>query len=123
MIDIKNLYEMIGSDYRTVLERFSGHEDILVKFVGAFLDDVTFGHLAEAVKDRNDPEIESQAHALKGVSGNLGFERLHMACGELVSCVRFDRLDEVSENYRKVEEEYGIVCKVINDIMNSGNVS
>lgn len=116
-MNLEKLYGTIGSDYQTVLERFCGHDEMLAKFVKSFLRDNTFQNLTEAAGKPDYPEIESRAHALKGVAGNLGFERLHAACGELVSCVRFDRLDEVPENFRKVEMEYGIVCNTIQDMM------
>ena len=116
-MNLKKLYETIGSDYQTVLERFCGHDEMLAKFVKVFVGDDTFRHLTDAAGELNYPEIESRAHALKGVAGNLGFERLHVACGELVSSVRFDRLDEVPENFRKVVKEYGTVCDTIKDMM------
>lgn len=116
-MDLRKLYAAIDSEYQTVLDRFCGHEEMLAKFVGVFLDDPTFGNLADAAAKLDYPEVESCAHALKGVSGNLGFERLHTACGELVSSVRFNRLDEVPENFRKVEMEYGIVCDTIKEMM------
>lgn len=116
-MDLKKLYETIGSDYQTVLDRFCGHDEMLAKFVGVFVGDDTFCHLTDAALKLDYPEIESRAHALKGVAGNLGFERLHVACGDLVSSVRFNRLEEVPENFRKVEKEYGIVCGTIKDMM------
>lgn len=118
-MEIKTLYETIGSDYCTVLERFCGHDNMLAEFAVDFLNDTTVKNLAEAIRTLNYQDIERQAHALKGVSGNLGFERLYQACGELVFCVRCDRLDEVPEKYQKVEEAYTTVCKAIDDIMNN----
>lgn len=114
---LRNLYETIGSDYQTVLDRFCGHDEMLARFVADFLKDVTYLKLNGAVQELDYQKIESQAHALKGVAGNLGFERLHEACGDLVSSVRYGRLDEVPNNFRKVEHEYGIVCDVINNMM------
>lgn len=116
-MNLKKMYETIGSDYQIVLERFCGHDEMLAKFVKVFVGDDTFQHLADAAGKLDYPEIESRAHALKGVAGNLGFERLHVACGELVSSVRFDRLDEVPENFRKVEKEHGTVCDTIKNLM------
>ncbi len=116
-MNLEKLYGTIGSDYQTVLERFSGHDEMLAKFVKSFLRDDTFQNLSEAARVHDYLEIENRAHALKGVAGNLGFERLHAACGELVSCVRFGCLDKVPENFHKVEKEYENVCDTIQNMM------
>lgn len=110
---LREFYEQIGSDYQPVLDRFLGDERILEKFVRRFLEESTFGQLEEAVQKQDYQAVECEAHALKGVCANLGFERLREVCGELVSCVRENRSQDVTEDFPRVAEQYGIVCKAI----------
>lgn len=112
-MNLKKLYEAIGSEYQPVLDRFCGYEVMVEKFVKGFLGDGAFCGLTQAVQDLDYPEIERLAHALKGVSANLGFGRLYAACGELVSYVRSGQTDNVPRLYQEVKEAYEIVCHAI----------
>ena len=116
-MDLEKLYGTIGSDYHAVCERFCGHERLIEKFVRSFVGDMTFCNLAAAAERFDYLEIERQAHTLKGVAGNLGFDRLYRACDILVSSIRFGQLDEVPENFQKVGTEYGMVCDTVKDLM------
>lgn len=112
-MNFHGFYETIGSEYQPVLDRFCNQEAILRRFLLRFPEDCTFQELAGAVREGDSPRIESRAHALKGVAANLGFEQLKELCGELVVCVRNDRLEAVPEIFGRVETEYEHVCHEI----------
>lgn len=116
-MNLMELYVTIGSNYQTVLDRFGGHDVLLAKFVGSFLDDATYLKLVDAVQTLDGQAIESHAHTLKGVAGNLGFERLYAACGDLVSSVRYGRLDEIPDHFQKVSQEYETICEEIKNMI------
>lgn len=113
-MSLREIYEKIGTDYPTVLERFCNDEDMLSIFVMTFPDDATFHYLVEAVSTFNYKEIENYAHALKGVAANLGFTKLQAACGDLVLCIRQGKYDTIPENFEKAKHEYE---SVVNEIL------
>ena len=88
---------------------------MLTMFVLSFPRDPSYQKLAEAVNGLDYPEIESAAHALKGVSANLGFEKLQAACSDVVLYVRQDKPELVPSGFEKLKAEYE---KVIREIVN-----
>lgn len=105
-MDTKKFYEQIGSDYDTVIQRFCNNEAMLSKFVLSFPDDPTYGNLTAAIESGDYQSIESQAHGLKGVSANLGFDKLMEACSKIVECVRKDETENIPQHFLKAKEEY-----------------
>ena len=103
---LENLYSNIGTEYQTTLERFCSDENMLRMFVMSFPDDSTYQNLEAAVDALNYTEIESHAHALKGVSANLGFNKLQNACSEVVLCVRQQKLENIPPSFQRVKEAY-----------------
>lgn len=75
-------------DSETVLRRFGGNSGLLYKFMKKFKDDPTFERLAEAVKNKQAGDIEIQAHTLKGIAMNLGFDALGAKSAAIVECMR-----------------------------------
>lgn len=105
-MDLKSFYEKMDSRYQTVFERFCNNEAMLGKFVTSFPNDTTFQKLTAAMTDLDYTEIENQAHTLKGLSANLGFEKLQAACSDVVLCVRQKRLDTLQQDFQKLKQEY-----------------
>lgn len=105
-MDTQKFYEKIGSDYNTVIQRFCNNEAMLSKFVLSFPEDPTYNSLAEAIEAGDYQGIESQAHGLKGVSANLGFDKLMEACAEIVACVRNDKTEDIPKHFLQAKEEY-----------------
>lgn len=112
-MNLKELYEEIQSDYKIVLARFCNEESLLSRFVLSFPKDPTYQSLTEAVRAHDNSGIEMQAHTLKGVAGNLGFNKLQDACADVVSCVRQNNLDSIPANYEKLEQEYKLIIDKI----------
>lgn len=112
-MNLQELYNKIDSDYTIVLARFCNEESLLNRFVRSFPADPTYQSLADAVMSNNNAGIEIQAHTLKGVAGNLGFNKLQDACSEVVSCIRQNKLDSLPDNYEKVKQEYELIISKI----------
>lgn len=112
-MDLKNFYEKMNSQYQTVLERFCNNETMLRRFVASFPNDTTFQKLTAAMADLDYTEIENQAHTLKGLSGNLGFEKLQSACSDVVLCIRQKKLENLQEDFQNIVREYETLLKEI----------
>lgn len=113
---LQELYERIESDYGTVLNRFGNDEGMLGKFVLYFASDPTYQNLSDAVETFSFADIEGYAHTLKGVAGNLGFDRLQTACSDLVLFIRQSRYDDIQQGFQMVKQEYDSVLEEIHRI-------
>lgn len=113
-MNLEELYIKIGSDYETVLARFCNEKSLLSRFVLSFPNDPTYQSLTDAMMAHDNAGIEMQAHTLKGVAGNLGFNKLQDACTDVVSCIRKSNLDDLSDNYENLKQEYELIIDEIN---------
>lgn len=54
-------------------------------------------------------------HTLKGVSGNLGMEKLFSLSVRMELCIRGNEIDSVRQLLTEIEEETGVVCDFLSD--------
>lgn len=66
-----------GIDYDGALDRFGGNAALYLKLAAKYLDDAHFTALEAALANDDTATAESEAHALKGVAGNLSFAVLY----------------------------------------------
>jgi len=114
-MELRNIYKNIGTNYEIILERFCNDEGMLGTFVMSFPGDPTYQRLTKAVEELEYGEVENQAHALKGVAANLGFDKLQAACSDMVLSVRKNKYESIGENYKAVKNEYENVVREIQD--------
>ena len=105
-----------GWDLNGTLRRFGGNEKLLERFVKKFPQDPTFGQLEDAVSRRDLKGVETAAHTLKGVAGNLGFTGLYEACAGLVAAVRAGEEEKVPPLWEAAEAAYRTTVDGISQI-------
>lgn len=66
-----------GVDKEEAAGRFAGRIEILEKFLLKFPEDAVYGAMLEHVAQGNVEETTRSLHTLKGVTGNLGLQKLH----------------------------------------------
>ena len=115
-MDIKEFYKTIGSDGEKVLARFMGKEAMVLRFLKKFSDDKNFEEGKKAVEEGDYEKLETAAHTLKGISGNLGLEKMYEECAGVVAAVRSKEYEEASSRYKKLEEEYDKIIGLISQI-------
>lgn len=76
MISMREAYEKIGANYDDACARLMGGE-MLARFALKFLDDESMDKLEAAMAAGDAEGAFMAAHALKGVSQNLGFDNLY----------------------------------------------
>jgi HPt (histidine-containing phosphotransfer) domain-containing protein len=103
----------IGVDISVILNRFSGNNGLMEKFVRKFPQDNTFNELKAAIAAKKYDDIETTAHTLKGVSGNLGFTELYTQSAALITAIREKRFADADKLCPVVVE----ICGKINDIL------
>lgn len=85
-----------GVDTLHSLERFGGNEALYARFLMKFPSDPNFSQLTEAVDNQDYDAALSYAHTLKGLSANLGMDRLSESCAELVGRLRSGETQELT---------------------------
>ena len=111
---VRECYEAIGGNYEDVLSRLNS-EAFIRKFTLKFLEDQSYLHLKQALKDKNYEDAFRSAHTLKGVCQNLSFDRLYEVSYELTELLR-DRTGEqpgIPEAMEKVTEVYEMTIEEI----------
>ena len=84
---IQECYQVLGGAYAQVEKRLPGIH-LIRKFIAKFLDDGSYPELCRAMEQGQTEEAFRAAHTRKGVSANLGFDRLTASSGELTELLR-----------------------------------
>lgn len=102
-----------GVDTDSALRRFSGNTALYERFLLKFPQDENFGKIGPAFAQGNWGDALTAAHTLKGISGNLGMERLYQACSETVSLLRSDEHERAADSYQEMENAYQQICEAL----------
>ncbi len=100
-----------GANVDTTLERFMGNEALYMKFIMKFLDDKNFGDIMESLEKSDYEGAFNGAHALKGVTANLGLDPINAAAAQITELLRNKQAQEVdveklNETRKQLEEAY-----------------
>lgn len=97
-----------GCDTHAALERTLHDAAFYVDCLTLFHDDAHFQRLGEAIEAGNARAAFENAHALKGVAGNLGLTPLYRAICAIVEPLRDGQLKDADRLYRDVMGQYEI---------------
>lgn len=118
---IQECYQKLGGDYAQVEKRLPGIH-LIRKFIAKFLDDGSYPELCRAMEQGQTEEVFRAAHTLKGVSANLGFDRLTASSGELTELLR-GRTDGIPTEavplLDMVRQDYELTADAIRAYLNS----
>lgn len=79
---VEELYDQIGGSYESA-KRILQMDMMIDRFIRKFAQDKSFQELMDAYAARDDKGIFQSAHALKGVSANLGLDSLSAMASEI----------------------------------------
>lgn len=104
-----------GVDTEAALRRLGGNSMLYEKILIKFLDDQSFSEIGPALSQNDFETALKAAHTLKGVSANLGMDRLAEACAQVVNQIRAKKPEEAKTAYPELEEAYYAVCEALAD--------
>ena len=100
-----------GIDYVDAMDRFGDNADLYERLALKYLDDEHLVALKAAMEAADYSEGYSQAHALKGVAGNLSFKDLFQ-CAALVSDALYaGEYEAAAAHMPEVERTHELVIK------------
>lgn len=91
---LNDLQGVIEIDIAGSLARFSNFEPMYLKYLKRFITEPTYDDLKAALASQDFKTIESTAHTLKGITGNLGLTALFNGFDNIVKDVRAGRNED-----------------------------
>ena len=88
-----NALAAYGIDYDDALDRFGGNAGLFKRLACKYETDSHFVGMEAAFAAGDYEEAYREAHALKGVAGNLSFARLHNLAGQICRALREGSLE------------------------------
>ena len=105
---MKGLFEELKNidfDYINVYERFLGDEELFTFCFNEFINEESFDKIKELLNKKKYSDAVFPVHALKGVSANLGLNRIYELLCDLTEDLRADRFANVDKLYNEIEDE------------------
>ncbi len=95
-----------GANIDTTLDRFMGNETLYMKFIMKFLEDKNYEALVENIEKDDFEGAFNSAHALKGVTANLGLDPINAQAAKITELLRNKQPEEVDvETLKKCREQ------------------
>lgn len=114
MLTIENLREY-GADVDEGLARCMGNEAFYLKMVAMGIADERFGSLKKALEEKDLDEAFEQAHALKGVVGNLALTPIAGPIGEMTALLRKREDADYLPIYERMKEARDALARLGED--------
>lgn len=105
-------------DVEGAIERFVFNEGLYQKFLLKFLQDKNYMDLMQAVENKDAEAAYRCAHALKGVSANLGLQGIANPLQELVQIVRAGSVENTEALMESLQQAYESCCAAIKQLDN-----
>lgn len=98
--------EELGVNISETLERFVDNEGLYFRCLNKFNDDRNYSEMLSAIKNNDASGAFEAAHALKGVTANLGLSYLFEQIKIITEVFRAGNLNYKEDNLNKITYEY-----------------
>lgn len=104
----------VGLDCGEMISRFMDSEDMFLRYFKKFFGaaDGVVKELKAAVESGDLTEIEHKAHALKGLSGNIGLNNVFSPANKIVGNLRAGKTDEYRSDFESLEKAYSRALEI-----------
>ncbi len=114
--DIKRKLEEGGINVDEAMQRFMNNEKLLERFLKKFASDVSYDDLVKAMEEKDCEKAFTEAHTLKGVTGNLALTQLHDLVNEQTDYLRGKDFDPAAAMMPDVAKAYEKVIGAIREV-------
>lgn len=106
--EIRSELAEAGLDCTEMIEKFMDSEAMFLKYFKKFFDaaDSVVEELSAAIEADDTGAIENRAHALKGLSGNIGLNGVFVPARKIVDDVRAGKYDEYKADLTQLKAAY-----------------
>ncbi|MBQ8170625.1 MAG: Hpt domain-containing protein [Oscillospiraceae bacterium] len=107
-LEIRSALSEVGLDCTEMVERFMDSEEMFLKYFKKFFAaaDSVVRELSAAVEAGDNSAIENRAHALKGLSGNIGLNAVYNPAKKIVDDVRAGQCGGFESDLSKLVAAY-----------------
>lgn len=113
---VEQFYTQINENFEVILSRFFSAERVK-KYVRMFAQDESYKNLLITLENKDYETAFRMVHTLKGVSANLGFDRLYSLSSVLTELLRNKQYDaDLETPLNNIKEEYERIIKEIPNI-------
>lgn len=109
-------------DADDMAERMEGDREVIVEALDAFLDTCgeSVGHVVNAIKGRDQVELRTAAHNLKGKAANVSAKALRAVCTEIEKAAEKGEMPIVDRFPAKLHSLMDRTLAEINNYLNKG---
>lgn len=111
-----NKLQLLNVNIEETLERFVGNEMLYLKCLSKFIDDNNYESLKTSIANNDVVNAFESAHALKGVSANLGLNDLYKEVAEITEIFRANSMDYDEENLKRIDNEYHKTLEILKEL-------
>lgn len=109
----------VGIDYEEGLERFSGNEQLYIKYLNKLLTVDTYEKMREAALAGEIQEAFAAAHKLKAFIGNLSISHFYDKIKNLTEEFRAGVARDYGPDFEKLDLEYEKILQAIRSMENA----
>lgn len=99
----KEALKEVGVDYAAGVLHFAGKEEMYIKYLRKYEADRHLQDAVAAYEKTDYKEMLDQIHALKGLSGTLGFFRMFQSASEIVTDLRREEYQTIGEQLEQMQ--------------------
>lgn len=103
----------IGADVNEGLEICMNMKPLYKKLLEMFVRDPNFALMQAAIEEGDCPKAYEYAHALKGVTANIGFRHLWEPLIRIMQEMKEEHIEQVRDQLVPLVERYNDTCRVI----------
>lgn len=112
-LTLRECYEAIGEDYDSLIKRLGCGENGIGEAIHEFMLDKHYIGLLTAMDNHDTKSAFRAAHAMKGISANLGFQSMYTAFFDITNSLREDDYEKAAKLMPLADKEYRKVVSVL----------